>query len=268
MLQSILDFIFAWYNLPFTILLAICVMLGVLQWFGLGGGDHESDSDVDHSVDHDLDHDFDHGLDHSLDHDLDHSLDHDLDHSLDHAVDHTVDHDVDHGGPGDHDAGAHADHGAEPGLALLAYLGLGRAPLMVILLLLFGAVGLLGWVFNALVLRILGIYPGLIFGASFVVSLGAGSYISSRLARVIGRALPPISTTATSEQALVGRRGTVISPFIDQRYGMVHLRDSAGTLISVFAVSDEEPPIRRGEEVIFISYDTERRLYQAVRATP
>jgi membrane protein implicated in regulation of membrane protease activity len=255
MLSSILSFILAWYNLPFTFLLAVCLLLAALQWVGLGG-DHDSDADLDHGLDHDVD--LDHGLDHDVD--LDHSLDHDvdLDHGLDHDIDHDVDHDVDHD--------ADADHTVESGFSILAYLGVGRAPLLVTLLLLFGSVGLIGWLFNGLVIQSLGSYPGLVMIAALVVSLGIGSFISSRIARAIGRALPPLSTTATPARAMVGRRGTVISPFVDPRYGMVHLRDAGGTLISVFAVAMEEPTIRRGEEVILTDYDAEKRIYTVVRA--
>ncbi len=241
MLQTSVNFVMAWYNLPFTILLAICLLLAGLQWFGMGG-DQETDADADADAD----------LDADLDADVDADLDHDLDQDLDHDVEHDLDHDL---------GGQHA-----PNFSLLAYLGMGRAPLMVILLLLFGSVGLLGWMLNGLVLRSFSVYPGLLFGAVFGASLAGGGVVSSRIARVIGRALPPLSTTATPAQALVGRRGTVISPFVDQRYGMVHLRDSAGTLISVFAITAENPLIRRGEEVIFIHYDPDKRLYEVVRS--
>jgi hypothetical protein len=82
---------------------------------------------------------------------------------------------------------------------------------------------------------------------------------------LIGRALPPVSTTATRAQALVGRPGTVISPFVDGRYGMVHLRDDGGTLISLFAITEDEAPIARGQSVILLSYDAAQRRYLVAR---
>jgi membrane protein implicated in regulation of membrane protease activity len=253
MLQTILAFVMAWYNLPFTILLCICVVLALLQWIGLGG-EHDSDADVGAHVDADADADL------------------HLDVHADVDADADADLHLDVGAHADADAGAHADHdvdhgGGESGFSVLAYLGLGRAPLMVILLMLFGSVGLLGWIFNSLLFRGFGTYPGLAFGGVFVAALLGGSVISSRLARMIGRMLPPVSTTATPANALVGRRGTVISPFVDQRYGMVHLRDVGGTLISVFAVTAEgDEPIRRGEEVILVHYFGENRTFEVVRA--
>jgi hypothetical protein len=89
--------------------------------------------------------------------------------------------------------------------------------------------------------------------------------LTSRITRFIGRALPPVSTTATRAQAFVGKPGTVTSPFVDDRYGMVHLRDDGGTLISIFATTEDEKPIARGEEVILLSYDAARRRYLVTR---
>ena len=95
--------------------------------------------------------------------------------------------------------------------------------------------------------------------------LVTGSLVTSRVTRFIGRALPPVSTTATRAQALVGRPGTVTSPFVDGRYGMVHLRDDGGTLISLFAITEDEQPIARGESVMLLLYDTTQRRYLVTR---
>jgi hypothetical protein len=42
---------------------------------------------------------------------------------------------------------------------------------------------------------------------------------------------------------------------------MVHLRDQGGTLISVFAVNPTEQTIKRGCEVVLVSYDAAKRHY-------
>ncbi len=144
-------------------------------------------------------------------------------------------------------------------------IGIGKAPLMVVLLIVLMTTGLLGWFLNGLVMGILGFFPGLLLLATFLISLVTGSLVTSRVTRFIGRALPPVSTTAIRAQALVGRPGTVISPFVDNRYGMVHLRDDGGTLISLFATTEDEQPIPRGESVILLSYDATKRLYLVTR---
>ncbi len=282
MLNNFTSFLFAWYNLPYTILLLICIVLAGFQLIGFGGEhdsegeagvDHDADLDHDVDLDHgaDLDHDMDldHGadLDHDadLDHgaDLDHDADlsHDIDHDLSHDVDHDVDHDVEH--EVSHDVSGSGTPGV---LNVLAFIGLGKAPLMVVLLILFGSIGLLGWIINSILANTFGQYPGVaVATAVFPITVVVGAIISSRTARFIGRALPPISTTATRAQALVGRRGTVISPYVDTKYGMVHLRDEGGTLLNVFAVITDGEPIKRGSEVALVKYDAVKKVYTVAK---
>jgi membrane protein implicated in regulation of membrane protease activity len=248
MFESFWTFLIAWYNLPFTLMLGLGLVLAGLQLLGLShDGDTDADADADVDADGDLDTDIDADADIAIHHDLDHDIDHDIDHDLDHEVDHDMNHD------------------SFSGFSLLAFIGIGKAPLMVVVLIVLMTTGLLGWFLNGLAVGMLGFFPGLLLLGTFLVSLMVGSLVTSRVTRFIGRALPPVSTTATRAQALVGRPGTVISPFVDGRYGMVHLRDDGGTLISLFATTEDEQPIGRGESVILLSYDATQRRYLVTR---
>ena len=248
MFGSFWTFLIAWYNLPFTLMLGLGVLLAGLQLLGLShDGDTDADSDVDADADADADADMDIAVHHDLDHDLDHDINHDIDHDLDHDVDHNMSRD------------------SLSGFSLLAFIGIGKAPLMVVILIVLMTTGLLGWILNGLVMGILGVFPGLLLLVTLLGSLVAGSLVTSRLTRFIGRALPPVSTTATRAESLVGRPGTVISPFVDGRYGMVHLRDNGSTLISLFAITEDEQPIARGASVILLSYDATQRRYLVTR---
>ena len=270
--DSFWTFLIVWYNLPFTLMLGLGLVLASLQVLGLS---HEGETDADANVDADLDVDGDIDIDADADLDVDGDIDidtnadfdvdgdvdadiaihHDIDHDLDHDLDQDLDHDLEHD----------LSHGVLSGFSWLAFIGIGKAPLMVVILIVLMATGLLGWFLNGLVVGMLGFFPGLLLLVTFLVSVIAGSLISSRITRFIGRALPPVSTTATRAQALVGRAGTVISPFVDDHYGMVHLRDDGGTLISLFATTADEQPIPRGESVILLSYDSKQRLYLVTR---
>lgn len=233
------SFIFAWYNLPFTFLLGVGLLLAVLQLIGLGGdADGEADAEAD----------FDHDVDLESEVDLDHELDSDLE------------------GEADADGDAEIDSATPSPFSWLAFLGAGKAPMLVVLLILFGAIGIVGWVMNGLLQSLFGTYPGLAFIGVLPVTLITAGWVSSRIARFIGQALPPLSTTATDAQALVGRRGVVISPFVDDHYGLVHLRNAGGTLISVFAVTRAEATLKRGEQVVLVVYDDQQRHYQVTRA--
>ncbi len=255
MLTETLTFITAWYNLPFSILLFICFILTALQLFGLGG---EQDSDADMDADADFDADADADMDADLDADADADMDGDAD--FDHDLDHDLDHDV------DHDADLHLDKGESlSALSLFAFIGMGKAPLFVVLIIFFGTMGILGWAGNSLVESLFEGYPGLALAPVGLVSLLGGGLISSRVTRFIGRMLPPVSTTATHADALVGRRGMVLSPTVDGKYGLVRLRDQGGTSINIFAIVDNEDPIDRDSEVVLVDYDPVNKRYTVTR---
>lgn len=241
MFQNVFGFLIAWYNLPYTVFMAFGLLIAVMQLFGLShdGGDADMDADADVDLDADVDADIDADVDADVDGDLDHDLDHDMDHD--------------------------AAPGSASSLSWLAFIGFGKAPVMVVLLILFFSVGLLGWFLNGVTLGILGVFPGLLILVNGLVSLAVAGFVTSRATRFIGRALPPISTTATKAQAMVGMNGTVTSPFVDAKYGMIHLRDPGGTLVSLFATTEDEKPIPRGQEVILLSYDTAQKRYIVTR---
>lgn len=243
MLFNIWSFLTAWYNLPFTVLLGLGVFVAIMQLVGMGGDD-DGDGDLDHDVD--MEHDVD------MDHDVD--VDHDLDHDIDHDVDHDTDHDVDQG-----------DTGHSDGFSPLSFIGVGKAPLLVVLLILFSSVGLAGWLLNGIAQAVLGIFPSLLICLTLPVASGAGALLTSRVARFIGQMIPPLTTTASRAQALVGMTGTVTSPFVDEKYGMVRLRDQGSTMITIFAITEEAQAIPRGEQVLLVSYDAAGRRYQVTR---
>jgi membrane protein implicated in regulation of membrane protease activity len=271
LMVTILSFIGSWFNLPFTTLILFGLLLSALQLIGLGGDTEDSaDGDLDHDLDAGLDHDLSADLGHDLDSDLDHDLDAQVDHDLDAGVDHSMDHDageLDQAAEHDLDASGGAAHGAASATSLLAFLGVGKAPLLVVLLILLDLVGMLGWAFNGLASSYFNPYPALLFPFVSAASLLIGGVFTSRITRFIGRTLPPISTTVTRAQALVGMCGTVISPFVDEKYGQVHLRIQDRTLITVFVVNDGLETIRRGDEVILVDYNPNRRIYTVTRSS-
>jgi membrane protein implicated in regulation of membrane protease activity len=233
----------AWYNLPFTLALLAFLGLSALQFIGLGG---DQDADLDHDLDMDHELDLDHDLD--MDHDLD--LDHeaDLDHDLGQAVGHPVESMA---------GGAWTE--------TLQFLGVGHAPLTMILLVWVGGFGFLGWITNSLLLSQVSTYPGWVLIVVLAGTLLVSAWLTSRTARLIGRTIPTFASTATSASQLVSRRGRVASSQIDDTYGQVKVRDSGGTLITVFAKVDPgNPPIPRDSEVYLVDYDPSKKVYIVV----
>src|SRR5437763_16455127 len=107
MLNELWSFLSAWYNLPYTSLLAISLLLLVVQLLGLGGEPAE-DADVAVHADVAAGGEVDAGADVDADVHADAEVEHDLDHELDH---------------GEICASA---------LGVLAALGRGKAPLFVV----------------------------------------------------------------------------------------------------------------------------------------
>ena len=257
MLTETLTFITAWYNLPFSILLFICLILTALQLVGRGG-EHDADADADMDADADLDGDIDADADADIDADahFDAHFDADADADTDLDSDTDADHDTDLD-----------DHGGLSALGILAFLGVGKAPLFVVLIILFGTMGVVGWLLNSLIQGAFVPYPSLAFIPVLLTAFFGGSLISSRLARLIGRALPPVVTTATSMKDLVGRPGVVLSRQLDSKYGMVQVKDRAGLSLNVFAIVQDEDPIPQDSPIVLVAYDEQEKRYTATRSS-
>jgi hypothetical protein len=230
-MPPILDFIrsvlFVWYNLPFLLLLLLCLGLGVLQL--VSGGDDGGDAgggDVDGGAEVDADADLD----------------------------------------ADADADAEGNGDGGPSFNLFSFIGFGKAPLLIVLMILFGSIAISGLGLNWLAFRIFGAYTGVSFAVVLAVAVGVGVVTGAATTQLIRTVLPPLITTASLAQDLVGQRGTVISPFVDERYGQVRLRNPGGVMISIFAITRSETPIKRGDEVTLESYDPAKRLYQVTPA--
>jgi membrane protein implicated in regulation of membrane protease activity len=151
-------------------------------------------------------------------------------------------------------------------MALLELLGVGHAPLTIVLMLLLAFFGLTGLALNSLLWNLLGSYPGLalagVLPAAFLVaSLGTG-----RSAVFLGQLVPPLDTTATGMAQLVGRTGIVASPRVDEAYGQVRVRDRGGTMITVFGITQPgAAPLARGSQALLVHYDPGKRLFTVVQ---
>ncbi len=212
----------AWYNLPFSLMFMLSVIFAIVQAVGLGGESAaEGDGDIESDADVDAD--------------------------------------------GDADADLNTDGAsgldASGMFSLLAFIGMGKAPLAVIISMLLSSVAVSGWALNRVVETLFAPYPALALAGVLLLSVLIGAVATSRGSRFLGRALPPVSTTATNELALVGRMGTVVSPAVDPVYGMVRLRDRSGTMINVFATSEDAAMISQGANVMLTSYDEQKKRF-------
>ncbi|MHC1591945.1 MAG: hypothetical protein ACXQS8_07655 [Candidatus Helarchaeales archaeon] len=187
------------------------LILGIFMVFGtylighlLEHGD--TDADADHDVDHDFGHDFDHDVDHDFGHDFDHDVDHDLGHDFDHDVDHDLGHDFEH--DFDHDITAHSHEFEFSRTPLGALVG--------IILLSFGGIGILLYLFTPLVPTL----GKIILQVVMVVII---TWIFSKLFGMIF-----VETgTHVSLKTLVGSQATATTD-IRNDYGEIRIRTIAG----------------------------------------
>nr|WP_309690324.1 OB-fold-containig protein [Armatimonas sp.] len=161
------------------------------------------------------------------------------------------DHDLD--GDQDHDA---ADHEAEAGghSSPLSVLGVGQAPLSVILICLLVYWAVIGSLGNLA----LGVHSiGLTIGLALVGSLLA----TSGTARLVGRFLPTSQSFSVKRHELIGREGTAIHP-ITESSGTVRLYDSLGTLRQLDSrTMPGGAVIPQDTKVIVIDYDRARQVF-------
>jgi hypothetical protein len=238
------QWLLGWWNLIFLLPFALALLyLGLYTASGITFGD----ADVDHELDVDTDVDADGDLDSDADADADHDLD------ADHDAD--VAHDTDAG----HDADADSEHEttAPVHAAMLSWMGVGRVPVSVVLMVLLLTWGVAGFLTNAF-LQERGAWAAVL---SIPLAALASVLCTRGVVSAIARYLPLYETTAKRRHALLGCVGEAILP-IDQKFGMAGVRDATGDLYQVpCRIEDSSAPIAKGTKVQLVSYNVKQGLF-------
>jgi len=231
-----------WWNLIFLLPFGLALLyLGFYTVSGITFGDGDLDADSDLGADAGLDHDLD------ADHDLD--TDHDLD----------ADHDADT----DHDLESEANEIAQgpSAMSLITWLGFGRVPVSIVLMVLMLTWGTAGFVANA-ALESKGPLAALI---SVPIAAVISILITRLVVMFIVRYLPLYETTARRRHALLGCAGEAIF-VIDHKFGMVSVRDETGELFQVACrVNEQSEPIAKGAKVQLVAYNAKQGLFYVTR---
>ena len=228
-----LDWLLSWHLFPYYLALALATLWSILQ-VSLGLVPDGIDADVDVDADADID--------------LDLDVDTDVDVDLDADADADADMDAGHDWPG----------GARFASDVMAFFGVGKAPLSMlalIFLFLFGSLGLMLNVMfkTALSVVLIGwVLQVVVFAGVFLVA----AFLTGRLARILNRFLPHSETTSAGGNKLVGNEGTAETT-INESGGQV--RVSSGWVNAV--TFPGEKPIQKGTRVMLIAYDSEHFWY-------
>ncbi|MBS2024001.1 MAG: DUF1449 family protein [Deltaproteobacteria bacterium] len=239
--MSFWAFLNHWWNLPSLVMLGLVGVYFALQTAGLVG----HDADVDAGVDHDLDLDGD-GIPES-DVDGEQELDHDADSDADHDAEHDVD-----GGP-------------SVGAQVAGFLGVGRAPFMVVGLSLFVSAGFGGLFMNKIIWDVNAhSYPGLAFPLSTVASLGLAAVITRMTTRFASRFVDMSNRGSARKRELLGAPGVVASARLDADFGEIRVRDSRGEELIVHArLHAGDTPLSQGTRVVLTEFDEVKELFTA-----
>ena len=247
----------AWWNLIFVVPFGLALVY--LALYTLGGvtfGEADADGDFDHDVDAHVDVD--------ADADADVNADGDLHADADTHIDADADHDVDHDVEGDGATGGHTSLHA----AALAFLGVGRVPLSVLLMVLLMTWGATGFVVNQIAAMRLGGGAGVAMVSIPIAALAALA-LTRMLVRAIDRWLPLNETTARRRHELLGRAGEAIFP-IGAQFGLAAVRDDRGELYQVPCRLDPETdaPLPKGSRVRLVAYSAKNKSFFVTASEP
>lgn len=164
-------------------------------------------------------------------------------------------HDFGHDVGGGHDVHAHVghDHGTSDNsfVRALSILGIGRAPLSIVMFTFFLLFGVIGMMSN-MVCQKMFLPPLLFFTISLIVAFLCGGFITGRIATVIGRFMPTFESYQVTRQDLVGKTGQTVYQ-VNPESGTIHVYDDRKILHQLNARSTKGE-IAAGREVILEQY--------------
>lgn len=173
-------------------------------------------------------------------------------------IDADVDADVDFDADVDADVDASADASDFSFVQTLGWVGIGKAPLILLLATDLSLWGLAGWILNVSVGGSLGsLLGGLVGSAILGASLLIALLLGGQIAKPIGHIFASFGEDASSDR-LVGCIGTVstgrIPAITEAKIGQVDVLDSARNLVTVNAIVPDWASVspQRGDKVLVI----------------
>ena len=183
-----------------------------------------------------------------------------IDHDVDHDVDIDVDADADADADGDAEVGGGGSHAL---MAALGWLGVGRIPLSLVLMVLLLTWGGIGFAVNQLA-RPFAHPPALAALASIPAAFFGAMLCTRGVSRFVGAYLPTNETYAKKRAELLGSFGSAVFD-ISQTFGVASVRDDRGNRHQVNCrVAPGRPALPKGSRLILVGYDPQTQFYQVV----
>lgn len=148
-------------------------------------------------------------------------------------------------------------------MAVLLWLGVGRVPLGLALMVLLLSWGFIGFITNNLA-RPMMPADWMVGLVSVPAALLGSGWITRTIARLIARYMPLMETSAKRHDALLGHVGEAIYA-IDRNFGMVSVRDkTAGTMQVPCRLGADHESVAKGEAVLVVGYDAKDGMYTVI----
>src|SRR5690606_28201357 len=142
------------------------------------------------------------------------------------------------------------------------WLGVGRVPLSILLMVLMLTFGAIGLVINQLARDWMPDHP--VWLVAFPLAAAGSVGITSAIAPSLSRRMPTTESSARRRRELVGLRATSIFR-IDEAQGVAMVRDFGGDRYQVACRTlPGRPAIAGGTEVVLVKYDAERGIFHVV----
>ena len=183
-------------------------------------------------------------------------------------VDADTDADADHDASAEHDAEHEAPNTGST-FAMLSLLGVGKAPLSILVMMFLMIWSITGMIVNRVVYGLSeSVSPTLIISipaAAVAAVLGTGL-----LARLIARVFPSTETYIRRKSSLVGLVGEAVYD-MTTGFGMVQVRDESGDLHELPCETRgdaKKPAIQKGQRVVLYDYDEEKGVFYVTPFEP
>jgi membrane protein implicated in regulation of membrane protease activity len=251
------DLVFEWWNLVFVAPFGVAVIyLLVYAASGLTFGEADADGGAgghDAAAGHDAAGGDGHG----------HAGGYDADGDADADADADADGDTAHG---DHGESETAAGSAGSVRAALTWLGVGRVPLSILLMVLLLAWGSAGFLANQIAGDGFAVGDWRVLGVSLPVAALVSLLATRVVVRAIDRWIPLDETSARRRHDLLGLTGEAMYD-ITARFGMLRVHDDRGELSQVpCRVADGYDPIPKHGRATLVAYNARERLYHVFPA--
>ena len=262
-----LESLLAWWNviylLPFGLALVYLFAYSASGWtFGDADVEHDVGADVDADVDAEIEAGVEVGGPEVNVPDLGGEAGPDAAVEPDHDISHDAAHSHSLNTPG-RDIDVDTDPTATKSIfEALAWVGLGRVPLSILLMVLFLSFGTIGFITNQALRDWLD--SGLVALVSLPIAVLGALGITSAVAQSIARWMPLAESSARHRRELVGLRATAVFA-VDEGQGVAMVREPGGDRYQVSCRTlPGRPSIAGGTEVVLVKYAESRGVFYVV----